>query len=361
MSPSRYFSQSYAEARGKFLSAARAAGLDVQGHVHPLLGRDGELLAIDVARFGAADAEALLILSSACHGVEGFAGSGVQVALLADPAFHALAEASGVAVLYVHGVNPWGFSWWRRWTHENVDLNRNFVDFDGGPLPENPGYDELAQALVPPTWPSPESDAVLWAYYARHGARATQIAISGGQFRHPDGLYFVGTGPTWSHRAVRKLLREHGRACRRLAWIDLHTATGALGECEYMFSSRFDAAALARAKAWWGDGVACAQDGSASLSLPDGVMVGAANAECPQAEVIGIVLEFGTVPHETTLTAVRADQWLQRQTQVDQSVRQDIERRVRDVFYVDTDAWKASTAAQGREAAFKAVAGLRTA
>ena len=78
------FSQSYAEARGKFLAAAEAAGLDVQTHPHPLPGRDGELLAMDVARLGPADADAVLLVTSACHGVEGYCGSGVQHALLQD-------------------------------------------------------------------------------------------------------------------------------------------------------------------------------------------------------------------------------------------------------------------------------------
>jgi hypothetical protein len=107
---SQFFAQSYAEARGKFLASAEAAGLDVHSHVHPLLGRDGETLAMDVARFGAADARGLLLVSSACHGVEGFCGSGVQNALLADGSFHAQAAAAGVAVLYVHALNPYGFS-----------------------------------------------------------------------------------------------------------------------------------------------------------------------------------------------------------------------------------------------------------
>jgi hypothetical protein len=59
------FAQTYAEARGKFLAAADAAGLDVHAHRHPLLGRDGEELAVDVARLTApADAQRLLIVSS---------------------------------------------------------------------------------------------------------------------------------------------------------------------------------------------------------------------------------------------------------------------------------------------------------
>ena len=83
------FSQRYREAREKFLQAAHQAGLSVQSHQHPLQGRDGEDLAMDVVRDGPADARAVLLLSSACHGVEGYCGSGVQTALLGDAGFRA--------------------------------------------------------------------------------------------------------------------------------------------------------------------------------------------------------------------------------------------------------------------------------
>ena len=73
------FSKSYAQARQKFLSAAQAAGLTVDSNIHPVKGRDGEELAMDVVFDGAPDAQRLLVISSACHGVEGYCGSGVQV------------------------------------------------------------------------------------------------------------------------------------------------------------------------------------------------------------------------------------------------------------------------------------------
>lgn len=104
------FAQSYAEARGKFGAAAEAADLDVHAHRHPLVGRDGEELAVDVVRLGAADAQRLLIVSSGCHGLEGFCGSGIQVALLHDAGFRQRAADAGAAVLFVHALNPWGFS-----------------------------------------------------------------------------------------------------------------------------------------------------------------------------------------------------------------------------------------------------------
>jgi hypothetical protein len=359
MDAARFFAASYAEARGKFLDAAEGAGLEVHSRVHPMLGRDSETLALDVARFGPADAPALLIVSSGCHGIEGFCGSGVQGALLADAGFHAAARDAGVAVLYLHALNPYGFSWWRRTTHENVDLNRNFHDFHR-PLPRNEGYDRLAHAIVPPTWPPPpEAQAALAAYAAEHGERALQAAISGGQYEHPDGLFFGGRDPTWSQATLRHVLQEQAGRCRRLGWIDLHTGLGPSGHGERIFACRDDAAALARARAWWGPEVTSIYDGSSTSALLSGLMWLAAYDECPQAEYTGIALEYGTVPLAEVIDALRADQWLDNHPEVDdEALRHSIKQRVRDAFYIDTDDWKLRIVEQGSDAARQAVAGL---
>ena len=80
-------------------SIANFERYDVESHLHPLLGRDGERLAMDVVRDGPADATRVLIISSACHGVEGYCGSGVQITLLGDAGFRAAAREAGVALL----------------------------------------------------------------------------------------------------------------------------------------------------------------------------------------------------------------------------------------------------------------------
>ena len=110
------FSASYAAARQQFLEAAASAGMALQSQPHPLTGVEGEALAMDVARDGPADADQLLILSSACHGIEGYCGSGVQVYALRDAEWLDKARSAGVAVLYVHALNPHGFSYGRRVT-----------------------------------------------------------------------------------------------------------------------------------------------------------------------------------------------------------------------------------------------------
>ena len=171
------FSAGYSEARVKFLEAAATAGLAVQSHAHPLKGRDGEDLAMDVARDGPLDAQNLLIVSSACHGVEGYCGSGVQVHALHDAEWLEKARASGAAVLYVHALNPYGFSHVRRATHENVDLNRNFQDFTK-PLPDNAAYRALHPLILPEQWPPDAANqAATIDFIAKNGEAAYHYTV----------------------------------------------------------------------------------------------------------------------------------------------------------------------------------------
>jgi Protein of unknown function (DUF2817) len=350
------FAHTYAEARTKFLAAA--AGARVESHPEPLRGLELETLAMDVARVGADDAESLLIVSSGCHGVEGYCGSGAQVALLQDEAFRNKARLAGVALLFIHALNPWGFSFGRRVTHEGVDLNRNFVDFSR-PLPGNPGYDQLAANLLPEHWPPIASNELpIMAYAASYGMAALQQAISGGQYRHPDGLFHGGTSPTWSQQTLRMVLRQHGTSCRRLGWIDLHSGLGPSGQAERIYAGRDDDAAKHRAKAWWGNRVTFTADGSSTSSDLHGNLWHAAYDECPQAAYAGITLEFGTQPAEVVLAALRHDHWAARRRQRFDDHVDAARAEMRRAFFTDAPEWKKAVLAQSREAAMQAVDGM---
>ena len=355
---SLHFSQTYKEARAKFLATVEACGLDPYSHVHPMLGRDGEVLAMDVVLDGPRDAKSLLIVTSACHGVEGYCGSGVQIMLLRDAAFRQAAAQAQVAVLYIHALNPYGFSWWRRTTHENVDLNRNFHDFNG-PLPRNAGYDELAGAIVPPTWPpSAEVNATVQRFVEQNGVPALQAAISGGQYDHPEGLFYGGRNPTWSHTTLRHVLQDHGRRCERLGWIDLHTGLGPSGVGERIFACKDDAAALQRARAWWGDKITSLYDGSSSSAPLQGLMWSAIYDECAQAEYTGIALEFGTQPMAAVIEALRFDHWVARRGDRHDPRVEEARAVMRQAFFTDTPQWKQAVLEQTREVALQAVDGL---
>ncbi len=183
--------EDYVEARGRFRDAAAAAGARLQQYEHPLTGPAGESLATDVATLGSPDAATRLLVISGTHGVEGFAGSMCQTRWLTE----GVAVPDDVAIVLVHAINPYGFAWIRRVNEDNVDLNRNCIDFSAA-LPENSGYDALAPALVPPTW-DPDTQQATASVLARvrRRARVRRAAGSGEQ------------GPVPAPR--RHLLRRH--------------------------------------------------------------------------------------------------------------------------------------------------------
>lgn len=353
----RHFSQTYGEARGRFLDALAAHGVSAASRVHPTArGRDGEDLAMDCALLGPADAARLLILSSGTHGVEGFCGSGAQVALLRDAGFISALSASGVALLLVHAVNPYGFSHWRRTNEDNIDLNRNFVDHRR-PYPPDGGYAEVHPLLVPQQWPpDAQNQAALAAYIAQRGMPALQQAASGGQYAFPDGLFYGGSAPSWSNLTVREALRTFARRAKRVLWIDLHTGLGPYGHGEMIQSGRDDDAELARARAVWGDAVTSLYKGTSTSARLDGVMSFAVYDELAGVEYAGIALEYGTQPMMQVLQALRADNWLALHPEAPEAQRLSIKRQLRDAFYCDADDWKQAIVAQARKAALAALA-----
>lgn len=359
------FADRYALARARFIAAVATAGLSLQPYRHPLKGAEGEELAVDVALDGSVDAERLLIVSSGCHGVEGLCGSGVQVFALHDDEWREKAREQGVAVLYVHALNPHGFSFLRRVTNENVDLNRNFIDF-GKPLPTNAGYDELHPILLPAQWPPTlQNEMKLGKLAATRGEAAIQAAISRGQYSRPDGLFYGGNQPTWSHQTLRALLQRHARKASRIAWLDWHTGLGPFGFCERIYSGRNNEQDMQRAIRWWsGDGatpVTVAGDGDSASAELTGQMHNAIYEECPQAQFTGLTLEFGTIPAIQVLQALRGDHWLHLNPQADGALAQQIHMQMREAFHDVSDGWKGQIISQSRQAMFQAVDGLSAA
>jgi hypothetical protein len=184
------FSADYQGARAKFRGAVGEAGGSLETFAHPERGPDGGDLSTDVALFGPAGAERVLVMISGTHGGEGFCGSGAQIDWLRRGEASRL--PSGLAVLMIHAINPHGFAWLRRVTEDNVDLNRNWIDFSAPP-PANAGYDALADAIVPKAWTEVaqrESADALAAFARDHGPMGLQQALSGGQYNHPTGIFF---------------------------------------------------------------------------------------------------------------------------------------------------------------------------
>lgn len=352
------FSANYFEARTKFREAALAAGGAIESVQYPEKGPEGDDLFVDVARFGAEDAPKWLVLISGTHGVEGFCGSGAQVDFLRRGE---LANVpSDVGVLMIHAINCWGFAWLRRVTHENIDLNRNWIDFSQ-PLPENAAYTELSEAIVPRQWSGPVRDraeAVLAEYAVRHGAAALNQVQSGGQYRHAEGIFYGGNAPSWSRTAQTRIFQHYLARARAVAIIDFHTGLGPWGFAEQISLCAPESAEFQRALRWYGLAVKSSVSGTSVAARVGGDGLTAALALLPHCEVTGIALEVGTLSRQFVRTALRADAWLHAYGDLRSEAARTIKQQLRQAYYGDADDWKGMVAGQSLLVCRQALAGL---
>ncbi|MGW1073722.1 M14 family metallopeptidase [Streptomyces sp. NPDC002537] len=353
-----HFPDSYPTARQTFLARAAARGVTPRGHRNDrATGPAGERLYTDVARFGPPGARRVVLCVSGTHGIEGYAGSAVQSALIADGYPYGTPDVAFVAV---HALNPFGFAHRRRVDEDNIDLNRNFVDHARPPA--NARYPGLHPALVPDDWEGPahhKADAALGAYAAVHGLRTLQQAVTQGQWTHPDGLFYGGTAPTWSHRTLREVVAEHTAGAEHVAYVDLHTGLGARAAVEPIFRGGRDPGALDRARAWYGPALTVSEDGTSSSTPITGNTAGlVADVLGDGARLTAITLEMGTADGLAVLTALRADNWLWLHPERRPALAAGIGRRMSAAFSPDDPGWRHAVPRAATGVLHAALAGL---
>jgi hypothetical protein len=190
-------------------------------------GPNGEELTIDVTVGGKAGTDRVLVISTGIHGVEGFFGSAVQLALLQEWAGRRNALPA-VRVVLLHGLNSFGFAWRRRFNEENVDLNRNLL-LEGEPFQGSPeGYAKLDKLLNPKRPPSPWEPvtckflmAIAW-----DGMDKLRRAVASGQYDFPQGLFFGGARPSRTSEVLAAHLDCWLGDSRRVVHLDFHTGLG---------------------------------------------------------------------------------------------------------------------------------------
>lgn len=329
-------STTYADARAAFLDVAAKADARIESFVHPQVGMNGEELAVDVAELGPADNPRVIVVVSGTHGVEGYLGSALQ-------RHHLETSAPGVGeptIIFVHALNPYGFSWVRRVNEDNVDLNRNFVDWSQ-PRPVDEAYAPLAAELVPPSWSEEDQErslSSLMATLEEIGMEAFQQAVSGGQFHHPEGVFYGGTGPVWSHTWLREFLAQRLVGVKQAAVVDLHTGLGPWGFGELISSELPGSEIHDRQCAWWGEVTTHRGGDSVSASL-EGDWLIAVTGMAPDTEMTAIAIEYGTVDSVTVLQSLRADAVLHANGDPTAAEALAIRNQVRSAFLDDDPKW----------------------
>jgi hypothetical protein len=341
------FPADYADARARFRKLASEKGFSLESFAHPSRrAPDGGELVCDVARKGAAAAKRILILSSGTHGVEGFCGSRCQAELLVSGMLDGWAE--DCAVVLVHAINPYGFAWLRRTNEDNIDLNRNFIDHRSHP--DNPAYDEIHGWLIPEDWDGPAREAAegaIAAYITQRSLRAFQSALTGGQYDHPDGMFYGGRAPAWSNLLWRDILQRHCAAAEIVAAVDIHTGLGPRGVGEAL--SVTSEAAYLRAKRLFGDDVTWTGGGDAVSAQVGGSLMHASYDELGEDRLVMIALEFGTHPIPVTLEALRAENWLEARGDPASTQASAIKQALKDAFYIDAPDWQRDVSARTLE------------
>ena len=357
-SASAIFSASYQEARVKFIESALAASARLEQYVHPLSGPNGEELATDVAELGNPATKGAVFVCSGTHGVEGFSGSAIQIGLLRAGWSEML--SGDVKIVLIHAINPYGFAYLRRFNEDNIDLNRNFLELDESP-PENSGYDALASWMAPKSISFISEVAALGRlllFAAGRGITATRQAVTGGQYRHPEGLFYGGNKPSWSAQRLKEIVEHHGRELDRFVFIDVHTGLGPFGAAEMISNSPKSSESYARAFSIWGTQVRTTKAGESVSADLAGTLKLAVEGTLPDVEATAVSIEYGTLPSLKVLRSLRAENWLFRRGEAGRGQAERIKANLLSAFNPDREDWRKTVLKEGFAAVEKAATRL---
>lgn len=352
----------YFAARAAFLNSCENHAIPVKSYVCPTKGPSGQLLTTDVARLGPISAEKTLFIISGTHGLEGLAGSYCQVAWIKQAGQGKL--PGNTALVFIHMLNPWGCAWQRRQNEDNIDLNRNFLDFTA-PIPLNPNYDILRDSLhlpgdsVPALFPG---TCQINKLREQMGERNFATALFQGQYSDAIGVGFGGHAESWSNRTLRTILEGHATGARISGLIDLHTGLGPFGKGMLIATDPRQGIGTSMALNWYGPSLIILQDRPEELPYKiDGDICSAAQKILPRSTVVAVALEFGTYEVDRLLSLQIDDCRLMNHGDVNSPEGRKIRASLQDFFYPDDQTWRSMIAARFNEIMEQSLAGLRKA
>lgn len=252
------FSETYTEARASFRKAVdQIKGAERRSFV-VVPNTD---LTMDIAVIEG-NTPGLMIHSSGVHGVEGFAGSAIQIAYLRGLLLEQQ-ESTFIqdrpTIILVHAVNPSGMSNFRRFNENNVDLNRNALgDEEWKTYALNhfnrDNYDRFNEMFNPshaPTWFTEFAEFWLRSIpaLALHGFPSLKAALVGGQYHQPKGVFYGGRQLELSHRILQDFLtnyltNKNNHEGEKVTWVDVHTGLGKSGKDTILLDSTNDGAEI---------------------------------------------------------------------------------------------------------------------
>lgn len=348
-SPSdRYFSADYFIARSRFRDMVHKAGGRLETLRLESPGPGGEDLGVDIGSFGSENPRRVLLHSSGLHGVEGFAGSAIQLQLLNE-----LPRLSpDTALIIVHALNPYGMAWLRRFNENNVDLNRNFISdetYAGAP----PAYASLDSFLNPQSPPALDFYTLrAGLLILRYGMPALSQAVVGGQYEYPKGLFFGGKRLQPGPEMYQSFLLRSLASAQRIVAIDVHTGLGKYAEDTLLVEDN----GYETLRQMFGDRITRLDPQQGPAYRIRGGLDSLIPHLKPKAEVFFLTQEFGTYGATKVLHALREEnRW---QHYGDRTLDHPTKRILKDTFCPPDESWRQSVLKRGRELLAQAMANL---
>ena len=236
-----FFRNNYLDARELFLKSANDAGAEMM--FLPVI----DDLGTDVAILRGSPKKFMLHISGT-HGVEGYAGSAVQSAALQYLVQQRKIDTNDAddlpTIIFVHALNPYGFSNDRRVNEKNVDLNRNFLsehEFAAYRArdPNYVGYVNLNSLFNPVKTISKniqvnEVYSMFRTVYAlgRYGLLHIKRALVAGNYHKEDGVGFGGFDLQQSAKNLISLVQDESIGLShadQILLLDVHTGLGPMG------------------------------------------------------------------------------------------------------------------------------------
>ncbi len=355
----KYFAENYVDARCRFLDACANSNLAVEHYINDSVDKPDIELACDVTRIGDPAASKLLVLTSGVHGAELMCGSGCQTGLLIENYFSDLPD--DLSVLMVHALNPWGAHNLRRNNENNVDLCRNFVNFETE-LPVNEGYESIHAALSCAELTGPgkaQANKTLQDFKNEKGEAAFISAVMSGQYRHPQGMAYGGREAVWSQRTIKNILRQHAGAAERVCLLDYHSGLGpfAVGTVVCLHKGE----ALQRAQGWFGDDLMAPMQADRANDkfhpalghTTEGYIDALAGKE-----VTSVVIEYGTYDMQANLQALLDDHNLYVSGDYESVLAEKIKGAVLKTHFPDDPQWRYAVWSRSQEVIEQAIRGL---
>jgi hypothetical protein len=353
----------YADARTAFLDEAKHRSAVLTEYVFEgSKGTQGETLAMDVAVMGNPRAPKAMLIVSGEHGLEGLPGSGAQLELLRK----APADLGEIKIVLAHAVNPWGVSYGSRANEENVDVNRNFVDFSV-PYQRNVSYDATFPALCPDVWTDDtleRAGEIGRQILEEHGARFLLDGVTAGQRHEPTGTNYGGVEPSWTRRTLEAVVEENLAGCEKVGYVDWHTGFGAYSEPFHLCTHPAGSEALEQAAKWWGREAVTSNSEAfqgADGALPNwqGMFAMALPALLPHSAVAGSIVEFGTFPNTEVRTAIMIDRFLRFGRANESSVStEELREHMLNAFTPRDPVWRTTILERSLDVHLKALNGL---